>query len=261
MPDGPSATPGSEETLTINRACWNQAARKFHGGTALPTYGPLAPTEDTLRLLGPLAGTRVLELGCGSGHSLRYAAEQGAAEVWGLDLSPVQIAFATEVLQPFQPRVRLVESAMEVNPGIPANHFDLVISIYGLGWTTDLAATLALAADYLRPGGTLVFSGEHPAYRCAEYSNEQYVLVRPYTEEGPEFKTSWSGAPTVLQRRTLATLVNGVVKAGLRLEALIESELNADGEGHADPSRWYSIPRARLIPTTFIIKARKPVGE
>ena len=27
---------------------------------------------------------------------------------------------------------------------------------------------------------------------------------------------------------------------------------------HADPARWYSVPRATLIPTTFILKARKP---
>jgi hypothetical protein len=32
---------------------------------------------------------------------------------------------------------------MEVNSGIPDDHFDLVFSIYGLGWTTDLPATMA----------------------------------------------------------------------------------------------------------------------
>ena len=31
-------------------------------------------------------------------------------------------------------------------------------------------------------------------------------------------------------------------------------------DAHTDPARWYTIPRARLMPTTFIVKARKP-GE
>jgi SAM-dependent methyltransferase len=105
------------------------------------------------RLLDATPDPRALELGCGSGHSLRYLAERGARELWGIDLSPVQIAFAEETLRPFAPRVRLIESPMEVDPGVPSDHFDLVFSIYGPGWTTDLPATLALVARYLRPGG------------------------------------------------------------------------------------------------------------
>ena len=141
----------AERVLAMNRAGWDRVAPRFHGSTALPEYGPLAPSEDTLRLLDATPDLRALELGCGSGHSLRYLAERGARELWGVDLSPVQIAFAEETLRAFAPRCRLFESPMEVNPGIPAGHFDLVFSIWGMGWTTDLPATLALVAEYLRP--------------------------------------------------------------------------------------------------------------
>ena len=65
-----------EVALATNRSGWNKVAPLFHGGTALPEYGPLAPTEDTLTLLDEVPGSRVLELGCGSGHSLRYLAER-----------------------------------------------------------------------------------------------------------------------------------------------------------------------------------------
>jgi ubiquinone/menaquinone biosynthesis C-methylase UbiE len=174
------------DALAVNRAGWNQVAPRFYGGTALPTYGPLAPTEETLCLLDPVPGMRVLELGCGSGHSLRYLAERGAAEVWGLDLSSTQLVFAADVLKGYEPRVRLIESPMEVDPGIPAGHFDLVFSIYGLGWTTDLPRTLALAATYLKPGGSLVFSGEHPVYGCLSHADGQFVFARPYAVHGPE---------------------------------------------------------------------------
>jgi cyclopropane fatty-acyl-phospholipid synthase-like methyltransferase len=96
----------SERALEINRAGWDRVAPVFHGGTALPEYGPLAPTEHTLCLLELTPGLRALELGCSSGHSLRYLAERGACELWGVDLSPVQIAFAEESRRPFAERVR-----------------------------------------------------------------------------------------------------------------------------------------------------------
>lgn len=250
-----------ERFLATNRAGWNRVAPKFHGGTALPEYGPLAPTEDSLKLLDATPDLCALELGCGSGHSLRYLAERGARELWGLDLSPVQIAFAEETLRPFASRVRLIESPMEIDPGIPPAYFDLVFSIYGLGWTTDLPATMALVGRCLRPGGSFVLSGEHPMYSCLEWNGTQYTMASPYFTEGPQEHGSWKGVPIVIQRRTLATYISQIIQAGLRIESLVETPLNpaAVNEAHVDPARWYSVDRARVMPTTFIIKARKSV--
>ena len=246
--------------LAMNRAGWNHVAPKFHGSTALPEYGPLAPTEDSLGLLDATHDLCALELGCGSGHSLRYLAERGARELWGLDLSPVQIAFAAETLRPFASRVRLIESPMEVDPGIPPDYFDLVFSIYGLGWTTDLPATMALVARYLRPGGCFIVSGEHPVYSCLEWNGTQYTVAKPYFMEGPDEHASWKGVPIVTQRCTLGTFIGHIIQVGLQIEALVETPLNtaAANETHIDPARWYAVERARVIPTTLVIKARKP---
>ena len=248
------------QALELNRAGWNQVAHRFYGGTALPVYGPLAPTEDSLQLLGPLKGIRALELGCGSGHSLRFLAERGADQVWGIDLSATQIEYARETLRDYEPNVRLFESPMELDPGIPQDYFDLVYSIYGIGWTTDLNATLSHVAKWLKPGGRLIFSGEHPAYSCLARENERYVLAEPYTTEGGRLDESWRGVPIVIQRRMLSTFVNAVVRAGLQFESLIEApidESTARAE-HQDLTRWYSVARARMMPTTFIVTASKP---
>ena len=208
----------------------------------------------------PCARWNWVAVACGSGHSLRYLAERGATELWGIDLSPVQIAYASETLRPFASVSHLIESPMEARAGIPKNLFDLVFSIYGIGWTTDLAATLALTYEYLCPGGSLLISGEHPAYSCIEWNGAQYVVTAPYLAEGPREYSSWKGVPIVIQRRTIGTFVREINRAGLRIETLIETPLNAAAihEEHADPARWYSVPRATLIPTTFILKARKP---
>lgn len=250
----------AEHILAINRAGWDRVAPMFHGGTALPEYGPLAPTEDSLKLLDNTTDIRVLELGCGSGHSLRYLAERGARELWGLDLSPVQIGFAQETVRGLGAQVRLIESPMEVNPGIPNDHFDLVFSIYGMGWTTDLEATMALVGRYLRPGGVFIVSGEHPAYSGLEWNGSQYAISQSYFREAAREHASWKGVPIVIQHRTLSTFVNHVVQAGLQVEALVETPLNdaVATEAHADPARWYAVARARMMPTTFVIKARKP---
>jgi ubiquinone/menaquinone biosynthesis C-methylase UbiE len=249
-----------EVALATNREGWNRVAPRFHGGTALPEYGPLAPTEDTLRLLDEITDLRALELGCGSGHSLLYLAQHGARELWGLDLSPVQIQFAEETLRPFAPRVRLYESPMEVNPGLPENHFDLVFSIYGLGWTTDLPATMTLVSRYLRPGGCFLVSGEHPAYSCIDWNGTEYTVAHSYFAEGATQHASWKGVPIVIYRRTLATFLGQVVQAGLNIEAVVETPVDPASvkDEHIDPARWYSVARARMMPTTFIVKARKP---
>lgn len=94
-------------------------------------------------------------------------------------------------------------------------------------------------------------------------NQSQYVLSEPYSAEDPCEHASWKGVPIVIHRRTLGTFVTQVIQAGLQIEALVECPFNADAaeEAHADPARWYSAARARLMPTTFILKARKPLRQ
>lgn len=252
-----------EEILSINQKGWNKVAPLFYGGTALPKYGPLAETEDELHLIPDLDGKRALELGCGSGHSLAYLHEhKNASEIWGLDFSEEQIRFTKELLENKNIPVTLFLASMDKNPGIPENHFDLVVSIYALGWTPDLHATLARVYSYLKPGGVFIFSGEHPAYQCLEYNIDigKYIFTRSYHKEGSDFHPSWRGVEIVINSRKLSSYLNVLAQSGLVLDQLIESELNTDAAREQDfaPEKWYSVPRAQLIPTTFIIKAHKP---
>ena len=253
-----------EDIISINQKGWNQVASFFYGGTALPKYGPLTATEDELRLIPDLAEQRVLEIGCGSGHTLAYLWEnRNASEVWGLDFSEEQIGFTRKLLEEKNIPAKLVLSSMDANPGIPDNYFDLVISIYALGWSPDLTRTVALVCSYLKPGGKFIFSWEHPAYRSLRYEAGlgKYVFEDSYLAEGPVIDPSWKGVEIVINHRKLSTYLNAIIQSGLVVDRVIECEPNmaVAREQDFDPQKWYSIPRAQLMPTTFIVKACKPV--
>ena len=247
-----------KQSLDINRDGWNAIAETF-SGTTLPRYGPLAYSEPDLCLIGNVKGKRVLEVGCGSGRSLLYLAQSGATELWGLDLSRSQIQLAAALLGANNVAHHLFESPMEENPGIPLDYFDLVVSIYALGWSVDLASTLHHIASYLKPDGVFVFSWEHPIYHCLEYEGGQYIFKKSYQIEGPQAFPSWQGVPIIQHPRKISTYINCLIDAGLTIERVIESDVDTKSlqEKHLSPEYWYSAPRARLIPTTMIVKVRK----
>ena len=56
---------------------------------ALPDYGVHFVTENELYLFEDVSGKRILEICCGSGHSLKYLAGRNAGKLWGVDLSQI----------------------------------------------------------------------------------------------------------------------------------------------------------------------------
>lgn len=75
------------DILQQNKESWDKVAHHFNGIDALPSYGPFSQTEEELRLFEEIENKKVLDIGCGSGHSLLYMADKGASELWGIDLS------------------------------------------------------------------------------------------------------------------------------------------------------------------------------
>ena len=71
---------------------------------------------------------------------------------------------------------------------------------------------------------------------------------------------SWKGVEIVINHRKLSTYLNAITQSGLLVEQVIESDpdVSSAREQDFDPKKWYSVPRAQLLPTTMIVKAYKP---
>ena len=240
-----------------NQSGWNAIADEWFGTTALPEYGSRIPTETQLGLFGDVAGKRMLDIGCGSGHSLLFHARHGAAELWGLDISSRQLENAQGLLRENGYDARLLCSPMEENPGLPQGYFDFVYSIYAIGWTTDLTATLSHISSYLKPGGSFIFSWDHPFMHCVSAQDGQYVLDGGYFDDRP-FTFEKGGMPMTLMNRKFSDYINALANAGFCVQRIVEE---TDAETFRQPaefsSAYYAPGKAKLIPLSFVMKAQK----
>ncbi|MBN9022697.1 MAG: class I SAM-dependent methyltransferase, partial [Rhizobiales bacterium] len=100
-------------------------------------------------MLPPLAGARVLDLGCGFGWHCRHARAMGAAAVTGIDLSERMLARAREMTD--DPAITYLRAAIE-DVDLPPGSFDLVLSSLAFHYVADLAPVLAAVHRLLVPG-------------------------------------------------------------------------------------------------------------
>jgi ubiquinone/menaquinone biosynthesis C-methylase UbiE len=248
-----------KEMLQVNKKGWNVVAPHFFGVEALPEYDPFTETEEEIRLMDSIQNKKVLDIGCGSGHSLKYMAENGASELWGIDLSTEQIKTAESLLHDLNPK--LICAAMEEDTVAPKGYFDIVYSIFALGWTSDLPQTLNLIYSYLKEGGSFVFSWEHPFYTNLRSCENQVVVETSYQNEEPWVIESFKGenVPMIIPRRKISTYINELIAAGFKIEKIVEGNIakKYKNEAFDYSDRYYSLYKANKVPTTLIIKARK----
>ena len=148
---------------------------------------------------------------------------------------------------------------MEVDEHIPKNYFDIVYSVYALGWTIDLKQTLKNIFSYLKEGGILIFSWEHPIYQCLGNKDNNIIVERSYFDDGVQPDKTFRGQPVTLNRIRLSTFINDLISSGLNIEKLIEGDIS---EKYTNleveySEKYYSLYRAKYMPTSFIIKAKK----
>lgn len=113
-------------------------------------HGPTA--TQAFSRLGVAAGTRYLDIGCGNGYTVRWAAGVSAdVEAVGLDVSPQMIERARAASAEL-PNARFVNDAFPSSE-LVASSFDAVFSMEVFYYLEDLDAGLRAVKTLLAPGG------------------------------------------------------------------------------------------------------------
>ena len=216
-----------------------------------------APEWPALRAMLPeLRDQRVLDLGCGYGWFCRYAQQQGAREVLGLDVSEKMLAQAAAMTD--RPGITYQRADLETLQ--LSSTFDVVYSSLALHYLSHMDALFATIFHALRPGGALVFSCEHPIY-TAPRQQEWFIddagqrswPVNQYQQEG-ERVSNWFAAGVKKQHRKLATWINALIAAGLVIERL--DEWGPDVQQVAENP---ALDEERERPMLFLLAARRPL--
>ncbi|MFV0260784.1 MAG: class I SAM-dependent methyltransferase [Acidimicrobiales bacterium] len=198
-------------------------------------------------MLSPLAGLDVLDVGCGCGDRTIEYAERGANLVVGIDPSARMLADAeahdaVDYQRCFIEDVQFDEAS-----------FDIIVASMSLHYVENLEALMDRMAHWLRPGGSVVASVEHPIVSCRAEQEwcaaGDHWPVDHYNEEGMR-QATWFVDYVVRYHRSVSSWVNAVLDAGLVLTGLAEPY----GPGSAGPNVADAIRR----PPILVLRGTRP---
>ena len=180
------------------------------------------------KLLPDFRGMSVLDLGCGYGWHCKYAADHGAAQVLGTDISHRMLETAMQ--RNSDPNIEYRLSAIE-ELRFPNASFDVVLSSLALHYVADFEALVQNISRWLKPDGQFIFSVEHPvftAYGSQDwyYDDQGNILHFPvvnYYLEG-ERTATFLGEQVVKYHRTLTTYLETLLRNGFQLQHVVEPQ-------------------------------------
>ena len=221
-----------------------QTAQYDHIGSKYDEYAQTATLKRAesytfFRMVGELAGKRVLDLACGFGFYTKQLKQRGAAQVVGVDISPemVRLARAKEQEDPTGVEYR-VGDAIHLPLLGP---FDLVTAVYLLNYAMSKDQMLGMcrsAYDNLAAGGRFVAYTVNAAFTLSKPNSTKYgvtVLRQTFEEDryvcDAEFVTD---PPTPFQcfQWSQATHEWAIREAGFRAFAWHPSEVAPEDVAH-----------------------------
>lgn len=211
-----------------------------------------SPDAEVLRLVGPVAGLRLLDLACGHGRFARFFARQGARVV-GIDLSGALLDKARAAEHEAPLGITYLQTDATAPATLAGETFDVVVCSFGLSDIDDLDGALATVARVLHSGGHFVFSLLHPCFPgWREDGSGSCQPGRGYYQEGWWLCTAPSS--TLRQRvgsnhRMLSTYLNALIRHDLVPDEVVEPDL---------PAAWAaSSPERDPVPVYLAARCRR----
>lgn len=203
---------------------------------------------------------RVLDLGCGFGWHCRYAVEQGAESVIGIDISEKMLEEARKKTE--SPRIIYLHSPLEDFKYEP-ERFDVVLSSLVFHYIASFSDLCRKIYRCLTSGGDFIFSVEHPIFTACSaqdwcYDSQgrrQHWPVDAYFSEGIR-KTTFLGEKVIKYHRTLTALITTLLASGFELKSLVEPKPERSLL-HNNPEMQDELRR----PMMLLIAARKRIKE
>lgn len=207
-------------------------------------------------MLPKLNDKRVLDLGCGFGWHCKYAIENKAKSVIGIDSSKKMIGKAQRING--DEAIEYINSTIE-EIELKNEDFDVVISSLALHYVEDFYKVCKKVYCSLRDDGEFIFSVEHPVFTA--YGNQKWYTdesgrilhwpVDNYFYEG-ERESNFLGENVIKYHKTLTTYINTLLKCGFTIKEVIEptppKEMIDEVDGMKDELRR---------PMMLLVSARK----
>lgn len=223
---------GRSEAKKLEIEPWNlladQRAREIDSGADISFRHVLAPTLSYVLESQTKKGSRLIDIGCGTGRLFPYLAGT-SNDITAIDPSTRSVELARKFAVSSSVRVR--SSVDTIQSFAAANHqtFDVAVANMVLMDVVDLADFVRHTRRVLRPGALFIASVTHPYFWPSYwgYEGEQWFDYRQETFIRSKFKTSLSASPidTLHVHRPLAEYASRFADEGFTIQSLIEPVL------------------------------------
>lgn len=224
-------------------AGYSQLPRSVHGLDGAPEWPAIRA------MLPDLGGLRVVDLGCGFGWFARWARQNGAAHVLGLDLSENMIARARSNTDDAAIEYRIANLD---DLALPQANFDFAYSSLAFHYIEDFSRLVRTIHTSLMPGAHFVFTIEHPIYMApskpgwsSDADGRRIWPLDRYSVEGAR-STDWLAKGVVKYHRTIGTTVNALVRAGFSIRHVEEWSPTAE-QVAANPDLAEEVDRPMML--------------
>lgn len=182
--------------------------------------------HELKNMLPDFKDKRVLDLGCGFGWHCRYAVENGARSVIGIDISQKMLSEAKSKTK--CGNIEYICMPIE-DIDFPEESFDVVISSLALHYIKSFEDVIDRVYKCLSRGGDFIFSVEHPIFTAQGpqdwyYDDKGNILHWPvdhYFTEGIR-NAKFLGEEVIKYHRTLTTYLNSLIKIGFEITGVVE---------------------------------------